>query len=61
MFPTAVGSPNPSGDACWANTNFNCVLAGGDFGHGLSAGLFAFAVSVAVGVVDAGAGVCAIE
>ena len=61
MFPTAVGSPNPSGDACWSSTNFNCVLAGGNFGLGLSAGLFAFIVSAAVGFADSYVGVCAIE
>ena len=61
MFPTAVGSPNPSGDACWSNTNFNCVIAGGDFSFGLSDGLFAFYVNVAVGVAGSAAGVCAIE
>ena len=61
MFPTAVGSPNPSGDVCWSNTNFNCVRAGGGFAHGLSDGLFAFAVDVAVGIAASGAGVCAIE
>lgn len=61
MFPTAVGSPNPSGDGCWANTNFNCVIAGGDFGTALSAGLFTFGVLYAVGVVGANGGVCAIE
>ena len=61
MFPTAVGSPNPSGDTCWANTNFNCVLAGGSFNAGLSAGLFAFNVVHAVGYANASNGVCAIE
>ena len=61
MFPTAVGSPNPSGDACWSNTNFNCVFAGGDFYVGLSAGLFAFYVSNAVGIAASSGGVCAIE
>lgn len=61
MFPTAVGSPNPSGDACWTNTNFNCVVAGGNFGIALSDGLFAFDVSNAVGYVGTGFGVCAIE
>lgn len=61
MFPTAVGSPNPSGDACWANTNFNCVLAGGRFNYGLSDGLFAFHVGDAVGYAASSAGVCAIE
>lgn len=61
MFSTAVGSPNPSGDACWASTNFNCVLAGGSFGGALSDGLFAFAVNDAVGVVRTNGGVCAIE
>lgn len=61
MFPTAVGSPNPSGDACWTNTNYNCVIAGGNFDDGLSGGLFAFAVHYAVGFAGAGIGVCAIE
>lgn len=61
MYPTAVGSPNPSGDACWANTNFNCVIAGGVFGDALSAGLFTFSVDSAVGVVRTILGVCAIE
>lgn len=61
MFPTAVGSPNPSGDACWANTNFSCVIAGGSFGYALSGGLFAFLVNNAVGVASASASVCAIE
>ena len=61
MFPTAVGSPNPSGDVCWVNTNFNCVFAGGSFGDGLSAGLFTFTVNYAVGFANAYAGVCAIE
>lgn len=61
MFPTAVGSPNPSGDACWTNTNFNCVVAGGNFGAALSDGLFAFAVADAVGIVNSSFGVCAIE
>lgn len=61
MFPTAVGSPNPSGDACWTDTNFNCVIAGGAFDGGLSAGLFAFAVNGAVGFASAIFGVCAIE
>ena len=61
MFPTAVGSPNPSGDACWASTNLNCVLAGGGFVNGLSDGLFAFLVSDAVGYASIGIGVCAIE
>ena len=61
MFPTAVGSPNPSGDACWANTNFNCVIAGGNFYIVLSVGLFAFIVGNAVGSVDPSVGVCAIE
>ena len=61
MFPTAVGSPNPSGDACWANTNFNFVIAGGAFNRGLSAGLFAFDASNAVGYAGSNLGVCAIE
>ena len=61
MFPTAVGSPNPSGDACWSNTNFSCVLSGGYSGNGLSAGLFAFYVYAAVGIAGSGSGVCAIE
>lgn len=61
MFPTAVGSPNPSGDAYWANTNFNCVIAGGGFSDGLSDGLFTFHVAGAVGSVHTVAGVCAIE
>ncbi len=62
MFPTAVGSPNPSGDACWANTNFNCFLAGGYFRDGLSVGLFAFFGGHAVGfAADSAVGVCAIE
>ena len=61
MFPTAVGSPNPSGDACWANTKFNCVIAGGSFYTGLSAGLFTFDVTAAVGYASASIGVCAIE
>ena len=61
MFPTAVGSPNPSGDACWSNTNFNCVLAGGSFYYGLSVGLFAFDVSYAVGFASSDCGVCAME
>ena len=61
MFPTAVGSPNPSGDACWANTNFNCVLAGGDFLNGLLDGLFTFIEHFAVGFASSGVGVCAIE
>ena len=61
MLPTAVGSPNPSGDACWSNTNFNCVLAGGSFDAGLSGGLFAFDVIDAVGSAGSNVGVCAIE
>lgn len=61
MFSTAVGSPNPSGDACWANTNFNCVIAGGNLIIGLSGGLFTFIVNAAVGYVDSALGVCAIE
>ena len=61
MFPTAVGSPNPSGDACWFNTNFNCVIAGGGYDNGLSVGLFAFNVYDAVGLANSGIGVCAIE
>ena len=61
MFPTAVGSPNPSGDTCWANTNFNCVITGGGFGNGLSDGLFAFSVGAAVGYAATDRGVCAIE
>ena len=61
MFPTAVGSPTPSGDVCWSSTNFNCVSAGGNFYYGLSAGLFAFAVVNAVGLAHASLGVCAIE
>lgn len=61
MFPTAVGSPNPSGDACWANTNLNCVLVGGHFNYGLSDGLFTFSVNYAVGTVGTSIGVCAIE
>lgn len=61
VFPTAVGSPNPSGDACWANTDFNCVFAGGSFYDGLSNGLFAFYVANAVGYVYSNVGVCAIE
>lgn len=60
MFPTAVGSPNPSGDACWANTNLNCVYAGG-FGHEEYGGLFAFDASAAVGSNNPYIGVCAIE
>ena len=61
MFPTAVGSPNPSGDACWSSTNFSCVVAGGSFGDGLSDGLFAFNVNYAVGFAYSTYGVCAIE
>ena len=61
MFPTAIGSPNPSGDACWANTKFNCVFAGGRFDNGLSAGLFALNVSGVVGYASSSSGVCAIE
>ena len=61
MFPTAVGSPNPSGDACWVNTNFNCVIAGGTFDLSLLDGLFTFNVADAVGTASTYTGVCAIE
>lgn len=61
MFPTAVGSPNPFGDACWTSANFHCVIAGGNFSYSLSDGLFAFHVNGAVGGVSTGIGVCAIE
>ena len=61
MFPTAVGSPNPSGDGCRANAGFNCVGAGGNFDYGWPAGLFAFYVNVAVGTANSYLGVCAIE
>lgn len=61
MFPTAIGSPNPSGDTCWADTNFNCVIAGGSFFNGLSDGLFTFLVTYTVGDASSSAGVCAIE
>ena len=37
------------------------VLAGGNFGSGLSAGLFAFVVNAAVGFASPYYGVCAIE
>ena len=62
MFPTAVGSPNPSGDACWSSVSmFGCVAAGGGFLTGLSDGLFAFVVNSAVDVAGTDRGVCAIE
>ena len=61
MFPTAVGSPNPSGDTCWSSTRFNCVIAGGNFNNGLSDGLFAFNVNNAVGIANSNNGVCAIK
>lgn len=61
MYPTAVGSPNPSGDACWANTNFNCVIISGSSRSGSSGGLFLFDLSSDVGYSGSGAGVCAIE
>lgn len=61
MFPTAVGSPNPSGDACTVNTDFNCVIAGGSFSNGLTDGLFTFNVNNPVGHVQSNFGVCAIE
>lgn len=35
MFPTAVGSPNPSGDACWTkveNSIFCVILGGNNYG-----------------------------
>ena len=61
MFTTAVGSPNPSGDACWSSSNFDCGIAGGNFDSGLSDGLFAFGVYLAVGIAGSSVGVCAIE
>ena len=37
------------------------VIAGGNFDNGLSDGLFAFDVSIAVGFASSSIGVCAIE
>ena len=61
MFPTAVGSPNPSGDICSANTNFNLVALSGSYNADLMSGLFAFYVAAAVGFAYSTVGVCAIE
>lgn len=61
MFPTAVGSPNPSGDACFSNTNFNCVIVGGSYETGWVGGLFAYAGDGVVGGTHPYAGICAIE
>ena len=61
MFPTAVGAPNPSGDACWTNTNFNCTLSGGAVNYELHSGLFTFNINYNVGAVSSYVGCCAIE
>ena len=62
MFPTAVGSPNPSGDACWTDTEFRYVIAGGYFSAGLSAGLLTFdAYYLTFGESSSRIGACAIE
>lgn len=61
MFPTAIGSPNPSGDDCWADTSFRFVCVGGAHSIGLSSGLFTFVLNGAVGVAGNANGVCAIE
>lgn len=60
MFPTAVGSPNPSGDICSSSTGFNCVLVGGNYYHSSSTGLFTFYGSN-VGRSYSFYGTCAIE
>lgn len=61
QFPTATGSPSPTGDACWANTNFNCVVVGGGAWTGSSGGLFCFGVDGSVGCVSVGIGALGIE
>ena len=61
MFPTAVGSPNPSGDTCLADTIFSPILVGAGWGNELRAGLFTFASLNGMGYSGSAHGVCAIE
>lgn len=61
VFPTASGSPNPSGDNFWSNSNFNCVLAGGNAWTGSTGGLFCFGVNASVGDVGTYVGAFALE
>ena len=61
MFPTATGNPNPSGDACRLNTNFNCVLVLGSIWTETANGLFCFNASSVVGVNGQAYGAMAIE
>lgn len=61
FFPTATGTPSPTGDACWAATTFDCVLVGGHWHAASSAGLFSFDCLDAVGGVGPDYGACAVE
>lgn len=61
IFTTATGTPNPSGDNCWANTDFNCVFVGGSAWNGSSVGLFSFRVYNVVGFSDINFGALALE
>ena len=61
QFPTAGGSPNPTGDAFWSNGNFSCVVAGGSVWDGSSCGLWSFSVLSSVGGVGANYGALGLE
>ena len=61
QFPTAIGSSSPTGDRCWANTDFNCVIVGGGAWDGSAVGLFCFDVSGSVGSVAYSIGALGIE
>jgi hypothetical protein len=61
LYPTAIGTPNPSGDVCWTRPNLSCICAGGQAWNGVGCGLFSFLSYYNLGISDETIGVMAIE
>ena len=61
LYPVSIGSPNPSGDACWSNNTLDFVSVGGSGWNGASDGLFAFDCGITVGGTGVNRGGLAVE
>lgn len=61
IFPINIGSPSPSGDACWTNAYFACIYVGGAAWDGNARGLFTFASNHGPGHTAHGNAILAME
>ena len=61
LYPVSIGSPNPSGDACWSANTLDLVIVGGTGWLGTSGGLFTFSCDSVVGSASDRRGGLAVE